>query len=56
MAAISLTIHIAIATGRENRSRHSSARFLPVTMPSLADSAWNSMAIRLASSTTHSSW
>jgi hypothetical protein len=27
----------------------------PVTMPSLADSAWNNIAIKLASKTTHSS-
>ena len=54
MAAISLTTHIAMTTGLEKWSRHISARLRPVTMPSLADSAWNSMAIRLASSTTHS--
>ena len=55
MAAISLTTHIAQTTGLGNCSRHISARLRPVTMPSLADSAWNSMAITLASSTTQSS-
>ena len=35
--------------------RHSVARLRPVTMPSRAESAWNSMATRLASSTTHNS-
>ena len=39
MAATSLTIHMAITTGRENSARQSSARFLPVTMPSFAESA-----------------
>ena len=55
MAAISLTTHMAKTTGRGKCSRHISARLWPVTMPSLAESAWNSMAIRLASSTTQSS-
>ena len=55
MAAISLIPHIAMTTGREKFSRHISARLRPVTMPSLADSAWNSIAIMLASNTTHSS-
>ena len=54
IAAISLTTHIAQTTGRGNWSRHISARLRPVTMPSLADSAWNSIAIRLATSTTQS--
>ena len=54
MAAISLTTHIASTTGREKWSRHISARFLPVTMPSLADRPWNSIAMTLASSTTQS--
>ena len=35
-------------------SRHCSARFLPVAMPSLADSDWISMAIRLLATITHS--
>ena len=34
----------------ENASRHNSARLRPVTMPSLAESAWKSIAIRFASS------
>jgi len=55
IAAISLTTHIAQTTGGANCSRHISARLRPVTMPSLAESAWNSMAIRFASSTTQSS-
>ena len=54
MAATSLTIHIAQTTGRGNWSRHISAKFRPVTMPSLADRAWNNIAIKLASSTTQS--
>ena len=40
---------------REKRSRQSSARFLPVAMPSLADCVCTSIAIRLAASTTQSS-
>ena len=55
MAAISLTTHIAQTTGRGNWSRHISARLRPVTMPSLAERAWNSIAIRLASNTTQRS-
>ena len=56
MAATSLTSHIATTTGRGKWSRASSARFRPVAMPTRADSAWNSIAIRLASTTTHNSW
>ena len=55
IAAISLMPQRARRTGREVASRQCSARFLPVTMPSLAESAWNSIAVRLASSTTQSS-
>ena len=55
MAAISLTTHMARTTGRGNCSRHNSARLRPVTMPSLAESAWNSMAMRLAATTTQQS-
>jgi hypothetical protein len=40
---------------REKRSRQSSARFLPVAMPSFADCAWTSIATRFAASTTQSS-
>ena len=54
MAATSLTIHIAQTTGQGNSSRHISAKFRPVTMPSLADRAWNNIAIKLASNTTQS--
>lgn len=54
IAATSLSSHMPITTGRENWSRHISARLRLVTMPSLADSAWNNMAIRLAITTTHS--
>ncbi|SDK21254.1 hypothetical protein SAMN04488026_103410 [Aliiruegeria lutimaris] len=55
MAAISLTAHMTQTVRRGKLSRQSSARFLPVTMPSRAESAWNSIAIRLAQSTTQSS-
>ena len=55
IAATSLTAHIAQTTGRGNSLRHNSARLAPVTMPSLAESPWNSIAIRLAASTTQSS-
>ncbi len=44
-----------IETGRGKCSRQSSARFLPVTMPTLADRYWISIAIRLAARITHSS-
>ncbi len=56
IAAISLPIHIA--SGDRPRGkwlRHSVARLCPVTMPSRADIAWNSMAIMFASRTTQSS-
>ena len=36
-----------------NRSRHISGRLRPVATPSLALSAWISMAIRFALTTTH---
>ncbi len=55
MAATSLMPQRVRRTGREVASRQCSARFLPVTIPSLAESAWNSIAVRLASSTTQSS-
>ena len=42
-------------TGRAKWSRHSSGRFLPVAMPTLADRYWISIAIRFAASITHSS-
>lgn len=56
MAASSLMSHIARAAGAGKCARHSCARFCPVTMPSRADSAWNSIATTLAATTTHSSW
>ena len=55
IAATSLTAHMAQTTGRGNWSRHSSARLRPVTIPSRAESAWNSMAMPFAISTTHNS-
>ncbi len=44
-----------ITSGFGKASRQSSARLRPVTMPSLADIAWNSIATSEDSSTTHSS-
>ena len=44
-----------IEVRREKRSRQSSARFLPVAMPSFADWVWTTIAIRLAARTTQSS-
>ena len=55
IAAISDAIHMPITIGRGNCSLHSSARLRPVTIPNLADIAWNSIATKLAASTTHSS-
>ncbi len=40
---------------RGKRSRHTSGRFLPVAMPSFALIDWISIAIRFATTTTHSS-
>jgi hypothetical protein len=40
---------------RENRSRHTSARFWPVAMPSFADSVWISIAIRFEATITQTS-
>ena len=54
IAATSATTHIAHTAGRGNWARHSSARLRPVTMPSLAESPWNSIAMTFASSTTQS--
>ena len=39
----------------EKRSRQTSARFLPVAIPSFADNDWTIIAIRFAASTTHRS-
>ena len=55
MAATSLAIHMAMTRGRGKCMPAQAAKACPVTMPSRADSAWNSMAMTLASSTTHSS-
>ena len=53
MATISISTHMAMTKGRGKLSWHNSARFLPLAMPSLADKAWISMAIRLVATTTH---
>ncbi len=42
-------------TGRGKRARHTSGRFLPVAIPSLADIDWMSMAMRLETRITHNS-
>ena len=55
IAAISLTPHIAHTSLRGKCIRHSEARLCPVTIPTRADSDWNSMATRFATTTTHSS-
>ena len=55
MAAISLATHMARHhRDAETARRHNSARLWPVAMPSLADKAWNSIAMMFATSTTHS--
>ena len=58
-SAMSVAIAISSActqsrnvTGRENRSRHTSGRFIPVAIPSLALIDWMSIAIRFATRTT----
>ena len=55
IATISACIQRPIEVRREKRSRQSSARFLPVAIPSFADWVWTSIAIRFAASTTQSS-
>jgi hypothetical protein len=55
IAITSACTHIPQVTARGNRSRTTSGRFRPVTIPSLADRNWISIAIRFASSTTQSS-
>ena len=42
-------------TLRGNRSRHTSARFCPVAIPSFAESAWTSIAIRFEATITQTS-
>jgi hypothetical protein len=54
MAATSLMTHIVQTIGRGKWSRHISAKLRPVTIPSLAERAWNNIAIKLASNTTQS--
>ena len=54
MAVTSCVIHSVMQTPREKRTRHISARFLPVAIPSFAESPCKSMAIRLAIRITHS--
>ena len=55
MAMSSAWTHSPQLTGLGKRSRHSSGRFLPVAMPTLADRVWISIAIRFAARITHSS-
>ena len=55
IAISSAWIQSPIVARRGKCSRHSSGRFLPVAMPTLADRYWISIAIRLAASMTHSS-
>ena len=55
IAITSAWSHSARLAGRRKRSRHSSGRLRPVTIPSFAERYWTSIAIRLAASTTHSS-
>ena len=55
MATISVIAHMPQTTGVENCSRHISARLRPVATPSLADSDWMSIAIRLLATTTQMS-
>ena len=55
IAISSACIHRPTVTHRGKRSRHISARLRSVAIPSLADRYWISIAIRLASTTTHKS-
>ena len=52
MATISACAQSPQRTGVGKCSRHSSARFLPVAMPILADRYWTSIAMRLAMTMT----
>ena len=54
IATASACSHRNTTTRNGNRSRHTSGRLRPVAMPSLALSAWTSIAIRLATATTQS--
>jgi hypothetical protein len=53
MAMISACTQSPNETGFAKRSRHTSGRFLPVAMPSLADIDWMSIAIRFEVRITH---
>ena len=52
IATASACSHSSSTARRGRRSRQTSGRLRPVAMPSLADSVWTSIAIRLAVSTT----
>ncbi len=54
IAISSACTHSPTLIERGIRSRHTSGRLRSVTIPSLADRYWTSIAIRFASSTTHS--
>ena len=55
MAISSAWTHRPRDTGRGYRARHTSGRFMPVAIPSLADIVWMSMAIRFDTRITQSS-
>ena len=55
IATSSAWIQSPIEVRRAKLSRQSSARFLPVAIPSFADWVWTTIAIRLAARITQSS-
>lgn len=55
IATISATTHSAHVTGRRNCALIVSGRLRPVAIPSLAESAWISIAIRFDATMTHTS-
>ena len=55
MATSSISTHMIHTTGAGNARGTARPGSAPVAMPSLADSVWISMAIRLLATTTHSS-
>ena len=55
MAMSSAWNHRPRVAERGRWSRHSSGRFLPVAMPAFAERYWISIAIRLLTTTTHTS-
>ena len=55
IAITSAWIHREMVTGVGNFARHTSGRFMPVAMPSLALMVWISIAIRFETRITHSS-